>query len=464
MLENVTFTNGMVGQGFYLNGSNADVQIPDSPSLRPANVTVEAWVKLDALASPVAAYPGLQYIVFKKNSRGGNFEGYDLEKNRINGQDVFRFQVTSAAGQQVPAASTTVAQAGIWYHLTGTYDSGTGYVLLYVNGVLEGSAYAGFPLDYDTRPLFIGTTGEGWDGRVQGTVDEVSIYNRALSSNEIASIYNAGSAGKCAGPLPPGIAAPPVNQTTVEGSNVVLSVTASGTGPFSYQWSFNGKNIPGATNATLTLTNLHPNQSGNYTVTITTPYGSITSSRASVTVIARNILVYKYAGIQKIITSSPELSYAYAGQMFFIPDNTNGVFVGWATIKGKKQYWVNPLPEYLWITIPGVNNQSFTVLGQAGQAIDTNGCPNIWADLYQGRNTVLNIGQKKYFSFPDSFASDATHVYPDSQTGKMILNESFSTFIFMAQSTQNANNNGQTLTDLVNALTGSLASQGYQKQ
>jgi hypothetical protein len=34
----------------------------------------------------------------------------------------------------------------------------------------------------------------------------------------------------------------------------------------------------------------------------------------------------------------------------------------------------------------------------------------------------------------------------------------------MAQSTQNANNNGQTLTDLVNALTGSLASQGYQKQ
>ena len=460
----VTFAPGMVGQGFYLNGSNADVQIPDSPSLRPANVTVEAWVKLDALASPVAAYPGLQYIVFKKNSRGGNFEGYDLEKNRINGQDVFRFQVTSAAGQQVPAASTTVAQAGIWYHLTGTYDSGTGYVLLYLNGVLEGSAYAGFPLDYDTRPLFIGTTGEGWDGRVQGTVDEVSIYNRALSSNEIASLYHAGSAGKCAGPFPPGITVQPVNQTTVGGSNVVLSVVAGGTGPFSYQWSFNGTNILGATNATLTLTNLHPYQSGNYTVTITTPYGSITSSNASVTVIAQNILVYKYDGIQKIITSGLSLSYPYAGQMFFIPDNTNGVFVGWATIKGKKQYWVNPLPEYLWITIPGAGNQTFTVLGQAGQAIDTNGCPNIWADLYKGQNTELNIGQKKYFSFPNTFTADATHVYPDSQTGKMVLNESFSTFIFMAQSTQNANNNGQTLTDLVNALTKSLASQGYQKQ
>ena len=205
ILENVTFTNGMVGQGFYLNGSNADVQIPYSTSLQPTSVTVEAWVKLDAMASPVAAYPGLQYIIFKKNSRSGLFEGYDLEKNRINGQDVFRFQVTSSGGQQVPAASITVPQAGVWYHLAGTYDQSSGYVQLYVNGVLEGSAYAGFPLDYGTRPVFIGTSGEGWDGKVQGTVDEVSIYNRALSSNEIAAIYNAGSGGKCPPtPTPPG--------------------------------------------------------------------------------------------------------------------------------------------------------------------------------------------------------------------------------------------------------------------
>jgi len=78
--------------------------------------------KLDALALPVVAYDGLQYIVFKKNTRGGNVEGYDLEKNRVNGQDVFRFQVTSADEQQVPAASITVPQVGMWYDLAGTYD------------------------------------------------------------------------------------------------------------------------------------------------------------------------------------------------------------------------------------------------------------------------------------------------------------------------------------------------------
>ena len=281
MLENVTFTNGMVGQGFYLNGSNADVQIPDSASLKPASVTVETWVRLDALASPVAAYPGLQYIVFKQNTRDGDFEGYDLEKNRIDDQDVFRFQVTSADGTQVPVASTTIPQVGVWYHLAGTYDSSSGYVNLYVNGALEGSAYAGFPLDYGTRPVFIGTTGQpGWDGRVQGTVDEVSIYNRALSSDEIASIYSAGSAGKCPGPFPPGITAQPTNQTVVVGGTVTFTVMAGGTPPLSYQWNFNGTNISGATNTLLTLTNVQSSQAGNYAVLVTNTLGSVLSSNA----------------------------------------------------------------------------------------------------------------------------------------------------------------------------------------
>ena len=285
MLENVTFTNGMVGQGFYLNGSNADVQIPDSASLKPASVTVETWVRLDALASPVAAYPGLQYIVFKQNTRDGDFEGYDLEKNRTeDGQDVFRFQVTSVDGTQVPAASTTIPQVGVWYHLAGTYDSSSGYVNLYVNGVLEGSAYAGFPLDYGTRPVFIGTTGQpGWDGRMQGTVDEVSIYNRALSSDEIASIYSAGSAGKCPGPFPPGITVQPTNQTVVVGGTATFTVMAGGTPPLSYQWNFNGTNISGATNTLLTLTNVQSSQAGNYAVLVTNILGSVLSSNAVLT-------------------------------------------------------------------------------------------------------------------------------------------------------------------------------------
>ncbi len=204
-LENGTYTNGEVGQAFHLNGSNADVNIPDSPSLKPASVTVDAWVKLDALASPVAAYPGLQYIIFKQNSLSGDFEGYNLEKNRINGQDVFRFEASSG-GIQTAAASITVPQVGVWYHLAGTFDDATRSLKIYVNGVLEGTATTTYPLDYGAHPLFIGTTGQGFDGRFDGTVDEATVYNRARSDSEIQAIYQQGSAGKYNTNAPAGIA------------------------------------------------------------------------------------------------------------------------------------------------------------------------------------------------------------------------------------------------------------------
>jgi len=77
---------------------------------------------------------------------------------------------------------------------------------------------------------------------------------------------------------------------------------------------------------------------------------------------------------------------------------------------------------------------------------------------------MLTISSRQKFSFPSTLTCDDTHVYPDSQTGNPILNESSSTYTFAPQNTQTANNNGQTLTDLIGALTNTLAGQGYQKQ
>ena len=186
---NVTFTDGVVGQAFHLNGSNAYVQIPDSADLKPTNITIEAWVKFDAQESPNASLPGQQTIVFKLNTRDahrGNFTGYSLLKN-VNR---FSFVIGSADGQQVFANSMTAPQVGVWYHLAGTYDGSSGELKIYVNGVQEGSAYAGFPLDCGTRPVFIGTTGEWWDGKLEGIVDEVGIHNRALTPSEIQTYYD----------------------------------------------------------------------------------------------------------------------------------------------------------------------------------------------------------------------------------------------------------------------------------
>jgi hypothetical protein len=193
-----TFAAGKVGLGFRLDGTNGYVQIPDSDALKPTNVTVEAWVWLDP---NLPSQNGGEQIVFKKNTWSAWFEGYSLLKSTIdNGNGTFsdRFQFcVSRYGNQVAINSQTIAQRGVWYHLAGTYDGNQSK--LYVNGVLEASATPGFPLDYDTTPIFIGTSGT-WAPYLSmfgGIIDEVSLYNRALSTNEIQAIYYAGSAGKC---------------------------------------------------------------------------------------------------------------------------------------------------------------------------------------------------------------------------------------------------------------------------
>src|SRR5208282_5304049 len=60
----------------------------------------------------------------------------------------------------------------------------------------------------------------------------------------------------------------PTNQVVTVGGTASFNVTASGTLPWSYQWSFNGTNIIGATNATLTLNNVQLSQAGNYAVLV----------------------------------------------------------------------------------------------------------------------------------------------------------------------------------------------------
>lgn len=84
---------------------------------------------------------------------------------------------------------------------------------------------------------------------------------------------------------PPAIITQPRSQTVVRGQDVSFSVVASGTGPLSYQWFFNGVSLGSAgTSATLTLINVRPDQAGSYTAVMTNSMGSITSAVATLTV------------------------------------------------------------------------------------------------------------------------------------------------------------------------------------
>lgn len=265
---------------------------------------------------------------------------------------------------------------------------------------------------------------------------------------------------------PLGMAAPffttqPASQVVNEGGSASFSVTVGGTAPFSYQWKFKNAKIPGATNAMLALTDVHPYQAGNYSVVVANDYGKIASSNAVLTVLAETELVYDYSGSEKITTAGSESTHDYSGEMFFIPGKTNGVFVGWATIKGKRQYWIQPFSDYLMISVPGAGH-TYTVLGKAGEGVDANGHPQIWSYLHKGRNANLNTGNGNIISFPETFSFQSTDIRSDPDTGNTVMQEASSTYTFAAAATQSANENGQMLADWVSALTAWLQRQGYQ--
>ncbi|MEY2408938.1 MAG: hypothetical protein QOF48_1608 [Verrucomicrobiota bacterium] len=84
----------------------------------------------------------------------------------------------------------------------------------------------------------------------------------------------------------PQITLQPTNADLLLGSNVTFSVTATGSRPFFYQWFLDDVEIPGATNATLSLTNLALADAGAYRVTITNALGSIDSEVATLTLLS----------------------------------------------------------------------------------------------------------------------------------------------------------------------------------
>ena len=80
-------------------------------------------------------------------------------------------------------------------HLAATEDS-AGNVVIYKNGVQVGSGTTAVPNIVSRTLSFIGRSNWTVDGYFDGSIDELSIYNRALRHDQIKAIYDAGSAGK----------------------------------------------------------------------------------------------------------------------------------------------------------------------------------------------------------------------------------------------------------------------------
>jgi hypothetical protein len=188
----VTYGPGEVGEAFQFSG-NGYVRVPDSPSLDTPQVTVEAWVK-SAVASPTAEFNYKQLV-----AKGiGTYGLYTY----ADGGLVFFISDGYDAPFLSPDAGTGIWD-GRWHLVAGTYDGSA--VRLYVDGKEVGNGTPALVnINYNlpgTHDLQIGNIAQfSGTGGFDGSIDDLSIYNRALSASEIQAIYNAGSAGASAAP------------------------------------------------------------------------------------------------------------------------------------------------------------------------------------------------------------------------------------------------------------------------
>ncbi len=177
-----TYAPGMVGQGFAFDGAtDGSQQFTAGTSGMPtgsADRTIEMWAKATTLAT-----------------MEGFLGGYGLESNSEMYEVFFTgFQTTQqpAFSQWGLSESGPSVPLGAWVHVAAT--SLGSVVTLYVNASLV--AGQTFPMATPTSSSFhMGFLDP--THLLNGVVDEVTVYDRALYPAEIGSIYGAGSAGKC---------------------------------------------------------------------------------------------------------------------------------------------------------------------------------------------------------------------------------------------------------------------------
>ena len=178
-----TFASGEVGQAFKFGGFQDAVTVGNPANLQLQSFTIEAWI---ARAATIKA-------TLDPLAPNGVLFGYGLHGSALGLFDDGRLILTKVGVSFVDSGALRVTDLN-FHHVAVTKSGST--VMFYVDGVAQMAP------DYDpgfefTTNAAIAASGDKLSVSFLGVIDELSIYDRAITGAELQTIVDAGSFGKC---------------------------------------------------------------------------------------------------------------------------------------------------------------------------------------------------------------------------------------------------------------------------
>ncbi len=278
------------------DGINPSWVVVPTPSLSSNAATFIVWINPAVDTEP--DYAGLFLVARDWTPPGLSFNtggqlGYHWN---LDGTLTFLSGLTPPANQWSMVA---LVIEPTW----GTLYMGSGGVLTDVVNVVAHDVESGWGLNAQIGCDY-GTIARIFDG----VIDEVAMFDKALSADQISALYGAALGKTMAAPL--GILVQPASSALYSGLTATFTSMVQGSSPLSYQWFkgsvalADGGNVSGAKTNTLALSNITAADAGNYTLVVTNSLGSVTSSVATLTVQARGAAAY-----EKAVLSANPIAY-----------------------------------------------------------------------------------------------------------------------------------------------------------
>lgn len=173
------WVDGKLGRGLKFGEPGNYVKVPDDDVLNLTTFTVTCWGKLHKTDT-------WQQLMGKADAEGNDGNYYF---QILGGGETVAIAFSQGHNQRKFAKSETIVTDGKWHHMAGTYDLKN--LRIYVDGIIERESEYKGPPDQVPDPLSIGGTSSGGHP-VRGALDEIGIFNKVLSDNDIESIMTKG--------------------------------------------------------------------------------------------------------------------------------------------------------------------------------------------------------------------------------------------------------------------------------